>query len=70
MDKRAPFISYILGNACECIFQCVSWFASIILFLNYCALRDTYATQGHYTVLLKRYRLFCLILEKKFGNYF
>ena len=56
-----------IENGWICILNCVSWFVSIIL--NFNALCNAYTVHRHYTVLLKRKKIFCLILEIIFRNY-
>ena len=58
----------ILISGWKCIFNCVSWFLYIILYLN--ALSYVHAFQRHYTVLFKNNRIFCLKLGIIFGKYF
>ena len=59
----------MLRNGWICIFNCISWFVSIIL--NFNTLCDAYTVQTQcYTGLFKSSRIFCLILGITFGNYF
>ena len=58
----------MLGNGWKCILNCLSWFISAIL--NFNAFFNEYTVQRHYTELLRRNRIFCLILRIFLGDYF
>ena len=67
-QKISDKVWVVLEKGWKCIFNCVSWFVSIIL--NVSALGDAYAVQRHYKMLLKSNRMLCLILGILFRNLF
>ena len=67
-QKVSDTLWAMFGNGYKYIFNCASWFASIIL--NFNPLCDVYAISRHCTVLLKSNRIFSFLLGIIFGNFF
>ena len=64
-EKISDILWTMFGNSWKCIFNCVSWFLSLIL--NFSALCGAYTVLRHYTLLLKSNRIFCFLLEVCMG---